>query len=112
MSAWGASCACWPTMRRRGLDSAPFPWYEYPMMRTWASLLAAAMLAAPALADETVTFTVGAHVSKIKALRQRKIALDSSALPTALQGVFELDVDFGAVKGAFPCRPQGSAITT
>ena len=54
----------------------------------------------PVQHHRAMAFAIVAHVSEIKALRQGKIALNGSALPTALQGVFELDVDFGPVEGA------------
>ena len=56
----------------------------------------------PVQHHRAVAFPVRADVGEIEALRQGEIALDGGALPAPLQGVLELDVDFGPVEGPFP----------
>ena len=51
-----------------------------------------------------VALAVRADVSQIEALRQGKITLDGGALPAAIQGILQLDVDFGPVEGPSPRR--------
>jgi len=46
--------------------------------------------------------TICAYVIEIKSFRKGEITLDSSTLPLSVQGVFQLKVNFGAVKGAIP----------
>ena len=48
-----------------------------------------------------VAAAVGPDVGEVEALRQGEIALDGGALPAPVDGVLELDVDLGPVKGAF-----------
>ena len=55
----------------------------------------------PVQHHRAVLAAVGPHVGEVETLRQGEIALDGGALPAAVHGVLELDVDLGAVKGAF-----------
>ena len=52
--------------------------------------------------DRPVPGPIRPYVSQIESFGQRKITLDGSALPAAVKGVFELDVDLRPVESAFP----------
>ena len=50
--------------------------------------------------DRPVPFIVLADKGQVKALRQGHIQLDGTALPGPIKGVFDMQIDFGAVKSA------------
>ena len=47
-------------------------------------------------------FPVRSDIGKLEPIRHGKVDLDRRALPLPPEGVFQLDVDLGAVKGPFP----------
>ena len=50
--------------------------------------------------NRSVALVVLADKGQVKALRQGHIQLDGAALPGAVQGVFNMQIDFGSVKRA------------